>query len=154
MSMESFRSFRIEVQAHYNRLMADEALQQVIAGYYRDFSTLNIQAILPYFNEPSLLVGPQGVIPIPDHASLVAVFGPVMEGLRTKGYGRSEFEVRYINSLGSCAAIVGGVAVRYRTDGRQLDRVGITYALHKTDRGWKFATVILHDPGPPAEVKQ
>jgi hypothetical protein len=64
--------------------MANEAVNQVIADYYRDFSTLNVQAILRYFNEPSLLVGTQGVIPIPDRSALVAVFGPVMEGLRAK----------------------------------------------------------------------
>jgi hypothetical protein len=40
--------------------MANEAVNQVIADYYRDFSTLNVQAILPYFNEPSLLVGRKG----------------------------------------------------------------------------------------------
>jgi hypothetical protein len=56
--------------------MATEALNQVIAEYYRDFSTLDVQAILPYFNEPSLLVGPQGVIPIPDHAALRGGFWP------------------------------------------------------------------------------
>jgi hypothetical protein len=126
--------------------MADEAVNQVIADYYRDFSSLNVQAILPYFNEPSLLVGPQGVIPIPDRAALVAVFGPVMEGLRAKGYGRSELELGYVKSLSSSAALIGGAAVRYKTDGQQLERVGITYVLHKTESGWKFATVILHDP--------
>jgi hypothetical protein len=116
--------------------MANEALNQVIAEYYRDFSTLNVQSILPYFNEPSLLVGPQGVIPISDHAALVAVFGPVMEGLRAKGFGRSELELGYVKLLSSSAALIGGIAVR----------VGITYVLHKTASGWKFATVILHDP--------
>ena len=126
--------------------MANESENQVIADYYRDFSTLNIQAILPYFNEPSLLIGPQGVIPIPNHAALTAVFGPVMEGLRGKGYGRSEFELDYAKSLSSSAALIGGVAVRYNADGQQLERVGITYLLHKTGSGWKFATVILHDP--------
>ena len=126
--------------------MANEALNQVIADYYRDFSTLNVQAILPYFNQPSLLVGPQGVIPIPDRSALVAVFGPVMEGLRAKGYGRSELELGDIKSLSSSAALISGVAVRYKTDGQQLERVGITYLLHKTESGWKFATVILHDP--------
>jgi hypothetical protein len=78
--------------------VANESVNQVIADYYRDFSTLNVQAILPYFNEASLLVGPRGVIPIPNHAALVAVFGPVMEGLRAKGYGRSEFEPVYAKS--------------------------------------------------------
>ena len=93
-----------------------------------------------------MLIGPQGVIPIPNHAALAAVFGPVMEGLRDKGYGRSEFELGYAKSLSSSTALIGGVAVRYNAAGRQLERVGITYLLHKTESGWKFATVILHDP--------
>jgi len=129
--------------------MANEGVNQVIADYYRDFSTLNVQAILPYFNEPSLLVGPQGVIPIPDRAALVAVLGPVMEGLRARGYGRSELELDYVKSLSSSAALIGGVAVRYKTDGHQLERVGVTYVLHKTESGWKFAMVIVHDPNTP-----
>jgi uncharacterized NTF2-like protein DUF6841 len=123
--------------------MANESVNQVIADYYRDFSTLNVQAILPYFNEPSLLVGPQGVIAIPNHEALVAVFGPVMEGLRGKGYGRSEFELDYAKSLSSTAALIGGIAVRYNTAGQQLERIGITYLLHKTENGWRFAAVIL-----------
>ena len=126
--------------------MANESVNQVIADYYRDFSTLNVRAILPYFNEPSLLVGPQGVIPIPNHSALVAVFGPVMQGLRAKGYGRSEFEPGYAKSLSSSAALIGGVAVRYNADDQLLERVGITYLLHKTESGWKFATLVLHDP--------
>jgi hypothetical protein len=126
--------------------MANESVNQVIADYYRDFSTLNVQAILPYFNEPSLLVGPQGVIPIPNHSALVAVFGPVMQGLRAKGYGRSEFEPGYAKSLSSSAALIGGVTVRYNADDQLLERVGITYLLHKTESGWKFATLVLHDP--------
>jgi NTF2-like protein (DUF6841) len=126
--------------------VANESVNQVIADYYRDFSTLNVHAILPYFNEPSLLVGPHGVIPVPNHAALLAVFGPVMEGLRAKGYGRSEFELDYAKSLSSSVSLIGGVAVRYNADGQLLERVGITYLLHKTESGWKFATVILHDP--------
>lgn len=135
-----------DFHAKYNRSMANEAVNQVIADYYRDFSTLNVQAILQYFNEPSLLVGPQGVIPIADRAALATVFGPVMEGLRAKGYGWSELELGYVKSLSSSAALIGGVAVRYKTDGQQLERAGVTYVLHKTESGWKFATVILHDP--------
>jgi hypothetical protein len=126
--------------------MALEPLKQVIADYYRDFSTLNVQAILPYFHEPAMLVGPQGVISIPDRTAVAAVFGRVMEGLRAQGYGRSEFELGDVKVLSSSAAIVSGVAVRYKTDCQQLERVGITYVLHNTENGWKFVTVILHDP--------
>jgi len=126
--------------------MTLEPLKQVIADYYRDFSTLNVQAILPYFHEPAMLVGPQGVISIPDRTAVAAVFGRVMEGLRAQGYGRSEFELGDVKVLSSSAAIVPGVAVRYKTDGQQLERMGITYVLHNTKKGWKFVTVILHDP--------
>ncbi len=134
--------------------MPNEAVNRVMADYYRDFSTLNVQAILPYFTVPSLLVGPQGVISIPDRAALVAVFGPLTDGLRAKGYGRSELELAYVKSLSSSTALVGGVAVRYTSDGQQLERVGVTYVLHKTETAWKFATVILHDPNTTGGDKQ
>ena len=52
----------------------------------------------------------------------------------------------YVKSLSSSAALVGGVAVRYKTDGQQLERVGSTYVLHKTGSVWKFAALIMHDP--------
>jgi hypothetical protein len=126
--------------------MANEILKMLLAEYYRDFSTLNVQSILQYFNEPCLLVGPQGIVSVPDHAALAAVFGPVMEGLRARGYGRSELELGSVTTLSSTVALVGGTAVRYTKDGQQLDRVGVTYVLHKAESGWKFATVILHDP--------
>jgi ketosteroid isomerase-like protein len=129
--------------------MADETVKQIIADYYRDFSSLNVQTILTYFNEPSLLVGPQGVIPAPGHRSVEAVFGPVMEGLRAKGYGRSEFEPAYIKTLSSSVAIMIGTAVRYKADGGELERAGVSYVLHKTANGWKFATMMLHDPVAP-----
>ena len=126
--------------------MSTDAVRQLLTDYYRDFSTLNVQSILPYFHEPSLLIGPQGVMPVPDRAAVAAAFGPVMEGLRAKGYGRSEFELGSAQVLSASAAIVGGVAARYKKDGQLIERVGITYVLHKSDGEWKFAAVILHDP--------
>jgi hypothetical protein len=38
-----------------------------------------------------------------------------------------------------------GVAIRRKTDGQELERVGVTYLLHKTESGWKFAVFVLHD---------
>jgi hypothetical protein len=38
--------------------MTDEtALRQTLDEYYRAVSTLSVQAILPYLNQPALLVG-------------------------------------------------------------------------------------------------
>jgi len=55
----------------------------------------------------------------------------------------------YTKSLSESAALVGGVAVRYKADGQQLERVGETYLLDRTESRWKFAAVILHDPKMP-----
>ena len=36
--------------------------------------------------------------------------------------------------------------VRYATDGRELERLGETYTLHRTEGGWKIAVAMIHDP--------
>ena len=41
--------------------------------------------------------------------------------------------------------IAGGVAVRRKTDGQELERVGVVYLLQRTSAGWQFATVAIHD---------
>ncbi len=94
------------------------AVKQILEDYYRAFSTLDIGAILPYFHEPALFIGPSGVFPVPTSAVLTSVLGSTIEDLRAKGYGRSE-----------------------------LEQVGVTYLLHKTETGWKIAVLVLHDVG-------
>jgi len=66
-----------------------------------------------------------------------------MENLRSRGYGRSEYELKQINQLSATAALASGIAVRYKVDGQELERVGITYLLHNTGSNWKIAVIVL-----------
>ena len=126
--------------------MSDETVViRVLADYYAAFSTLEVHAVLPYFHEPSVLIGPQGVIAATTNAVLPTVFTPAMEGLRARGFGRSELSVRSVKSLSATATLVTGVAIRYKVDGQELERVGVTYVLHKADTRWKIAVLIVHD---------
>ena len=118
---------------------------QVLTDYYTAFSTLDVQSFLPFFHEPSLLVGPQGVIAAPTHAVLATAFASTLKGLLARGFGRSELSVRQSRMLSGTAGLVTGVAIRYKADGQELERVGITYVLHKSDAGWKIAVSVLHD---------
>ena len=128
--------------------MTDEAaVNRMLDEYYAAFSTLNIQAILPYFHQPALLIGPPGVIALPTPAAVLPIFTPVMQNLRARGYGRSELDQRKVKLLSAKSALASGIAVRYKSDGQELERVGITYMLHKTDDSWKFAVMVLHDAG-------
>src|ERR1700736_3223885 len=108
--------------------MTDEtAVMHTLDAYYRAFSTLSIQAILPYLNQPALIVGSLGAIPLPTPAAIEPIFGPVMERLRTRGYARSELDSQEVTMLGAQSAFVNGIAVRYGLDGNELERAGISY---------------------------
>jgi ketosteroid isomerase-like protein len=126
-------------------MTAEQSLRQVLSDYYAAFSTLDIQAVLPYFHQPALLIGPQGIIALPTPTALVPVFGPVMEGLRRQNYQRSEFDLQLLKLLDGKSALATGVAVRYTRVGKELSRAGLTYLLRKTGETWKFAVMVLHD---------
>jgi ketosteroid isomerase-like protein len=118
---------------------------QVLTDYYTAFSTLDAQAVEPYFHEPSLLVSPAGVVPTPTRAAVAAAFQPVMEGLRARGFARSQLINLRLKRLSASTVIAGGVAVRRNTDGEELERAGVVYLLQKTDARWQFAAVVIHD---------
>ena len=125
--------------------MSDETeVGRMLGEYYRAFSTLSVQAILPYLNQPAMLVGPAGAIALPTPSAIEPIFGPVMEGLRTRGFGRSELGAEEIRILSAKDALATGIAIRYKTDGTELERAGITYLLRKSDDGWKIAAMVLH----------
>ena len=123
----------------------EDAVNQVLSDYYKAFSTLTIQSILRYFHQPALLIGPSGVIALPTPEAVVPIFGPVMENLRQREYHRSEFSLQQLRLLSATSALAMGVAIRYKIDGQEMERVGITYLLHKGDSGWKFAVMALQD---------
>lgn len=123
----------------------EDDVKQLLTDYYKAFSTLNVRSILRYFHQPALLIGPTGVIALPTPEAVIPIFGPVMENLRQRGYGRSELSLQEIRLLSATLAFATGAAIRYKTDGQEMERVGVTYLLHKADRGWKFAVMTLHD---------
>jgi len=122
------------------------AVIRTVLDYYAAFNTFELQAILPYFHEPSLLMGPQGAFAAPTHDVLAPLLRAAIDSLRARGFGRSELSVRRGESLSARAHLVTGVAIRYTVDGRELERVGVTYVLHIADSGWRIAVLITHDP--------
>ena len=121
------------------------AVTGLLNDYFRAFGKLDVQAILPYYLEPSVLITARGVAAMPTHAAMAAAFTPLMEGLRARGYARSELTTLHMKRLSATATLVSGVAVCYKADGQELERTGVTYVLHKTDNGWKIAVTVGHD---------
>ena len=121
------------------------AVTRVLTDYYNAFSTLDVKAIVPYYHEPSLFITPPGVIAAPTHAAMTEGFTAVTESLRARGYSRSELSMLHVKQLSATATLASGVAVRYKADGQELERVGVTYLLHKADSRWRIAVVVSHD---------
>jgi hypothetical protein len=44
--------------------------------------------------------------------------------------------------LGETDALVRGVAVRYTAAGPELERVRLSYVMHRYDAGWKIAVLL------------
>jgi ketosteroid isomerase-like protein len=115
---------------------------EAIDEYYKAFSTLDVNAIVSYYCEPSLTIARLGVLSAANRAALADVMAPIVQSLRAKGYGRSEFIQPQVTMMGEADALVRGVAVRYTTAGPELERIPLSYLMHRTESGWKIAVLV------------
>ena len=121
------------------------AVTQALTDYYAAFSTLDAHAVAPYFHEPSQIVSPAGVVPALTRAAVIAGFQPTMDALRARGFAKSELTNLRLKRLSAASVIAGGVAVRRKSDGQELERNGVVYLLQKTNAGWQIAAIVIHD---------
>jgi ketosteroid isomerase-like protein len=120
-----------------------ESALEVLHEYYKAFSSLELNAIVSHFCEPCMSIGPEGVFSAATRPELANAFAPFIETLRAKGYGRSEFAEAQVTMLSESVAFVRGLAVRYMADGREMERVQISYLMHRAETGWKIAVMVL-----------
>ena len=126
---------------------------EAVHAYYATFSTLDLPAILSCYGEPCLLISPQGVVSAANHAALTGFLTPLIDGIRAKGYGRSEFVQPHVTTLGESDALVQGVAVRFTPAGSEIERVAFGYLMHRSDGGWKIVTLVAAGR-PPLQQDQ
>jgi hypothetical protein len=93
-----------------------------------------------------MFISPQGVRVMATAAEVAALFTQVMEGLKARSYARSELTDLHVHQMSENIALVSVSRVRYTTDGQELERLGETYTLRKTEDGWQIAVAMIHDP--------
>ena len=124
----------------------EEAITQTFSNYVRTFQRLDPRAALPYFHVPCMFIPPQGVRVLATAADVEALLTQVMEGLKARNYARSELMDSHVKQMNENTALVSVSRIRYATDGQELERVGETYTLRRTEAGWKIAVAMIHDP--------
>ena len=119
-------------------------LRQVLNNYASAFHNFDGQRVLPYYHEPLILIGSAGVSVIATHADAQAWLNTFWERLRLRGFIRaSKFSPLQFKQVSSSAAVASVQFVRYAGGGRELERIGTTYVLHKTDAGWKHRLPVI-----------
>ena len=116
---------------------------EAIHEYYNTFSTLDLSAIVAHYCEPSITIAPQGVFSAGTRAVLADSLAQLVDGLRARGYGRSQFVEPQVTMLGGTTALVRGVAVRYTAAGPELERIPLSYVMHRGEAGWKIAVLVV-----------
>jgi len=103
---------------------------------------------------PAVQIQPQGSVAMLESAQQI-VLGTqgFIESLKAKGVTHMAWEKLQINVLSEHAAVASNVAAQYLEDGYVYARLGATYLLYKTDKGWKLVSRVLHLPEDVLRLK-
>ena len=124
----------------------EQAATKALNDYLAAVSSLDAGRAAQYFHEPFMLVNAASTGLYQSRAEVEAWLKPGYVTLKERGFARSEWARLRVKSLGSGVAIASALAVRYKADGQELQRLGVTYLLRKTADGWKLAVFTVHDP--------
>jgi ketosteroid isomerase-like protein len=114
--------------------------------YTDAFQTLSPHAVVPYFNEPAIMITPQGVMALPTGSAVEQAYEHVMAALPAQGYARTEFSTLVEHRLSDDLAIVSGMGTWKKASGEDLQRFAMTYTLRRAARVWRIVVACIHDP--------
>jgi ketosteroid isomerase-like protein len=124
----------------------EEAITRMFNDYGETFQALEPRSAASYCDVPCMIITPQGARVMTHAAEVESLFAAMMSALKSRGYARSEITEMRVSQMSDHTALVSVNRVRYRADGRELERLGETYTLSKVDGGWKIAVAVVHDP--------
>ena len=117
---------------------------------YNDvFSRGDLSAIGQHCNVPFVVISSQGVEVLTTMSEIEGFYGGILRNLRERGYSHSIRSELHVKLLEQTTALASGVFVRHKTDGSELETLGVTYVLRKTEGEWKIAVMMRT---PPANI--
>ena len=124
----------------------EQEVDQVVVDYFRDFSNLDLKAIVSYFHLPCTFIVPQEVFVFPSASEVEGFWGPRFTDLKAQRFGHTERAAGNVRALNDDTAIASSLAVRYSEDGVELERRGATFILRKNGGEWKIVSLVHHSP--------
>ena len=124
----------------------EQEVDQVFVDYFRDFSNLDLKAIVSYFHLPCTFIVPQEVFVFPSASEVEGFWGPRFADLKAQRFGHTERAAGNVRAVNDATAIASSSAVRYSEDGVELERRGATFILRKNGGEWKIVSLVHHSP--------
>ena|SRR6516225_2477259 len=125
------------------------AVDHAFRNYNDVFSRGDLSAIGQHCNVPFVVISSQGVEVLPTMSEIEGLYGGILRDLRERGYSHSIRSELHVKLLEQTIAFASGVFVRHKTDGSELETIGATYVLRKTEGEWKIAVMMRT---PPANI--
>jgi hypothetical protein len=121
-----------------------DAIQRVLSGYYDAFGRDPAEAA-SFYGEPTNVVLPTEVLTLNKRTDVQAFLANLLVPLKPLGYSYSKISDPRIKFLSETTAFYSCIAIRYKTDGTEIQRLGATYLLHKNPSGWQIHELIVTD---------
>ena len=130
--------------------MTDNDIEEWFRKYLEVFSTLDVEAILPHYHSPMIVILPGAAIAMKDLDEVRNTFTLILSQYSASDYGRSEIDGLESRHLGEGLAEVGGRAIRYSSRGEELNSFLFRYVMRREGDTWRIVTMINGDPVPPS----
>jgi ketosteroid isomerase-like protein len=125
------------------------AVDHALRDYNDAFGRGDVSAVGQHCNVPFVVISSQEVKVLPTMSDIEARYAGILRDLRERGYSHSIRSELHVKLLDQTTALASAVFVRHKTDGSELETIGVTYVLRKTEGEWKIAVIMRH---PPANV--
>jgi ketosteroid isomerase-like protein len=122
----------------------EAAATRLMTEYLNAFVSLDADRASTYFNEPFMFVTAANTSAFATRAEVAAWLKPGLSQLKERGYARSEWAPLRVKALGDGVVIASARAIRYKTDGTELETIGATYLVRRATDGWRIAVLTAH----------
>jgi ketosteroid isomerase-like protein len=126
----------------------DGEAAKVFQRYARAFQSLDPKAVAGHFNEPALLITPQGVVALSSAADVERAYARIMADLPALGYAGTEFSTVHERRLGDDLALVTGGGTWKKASGEKFMPFGMTYTFRRSGGTWRIVVAAIHDRDP------
>jgi ketosteroid isomerase-like protein len=124
---------------------------EMLGSYVSAFESLDVAAVVPFYQLPCTFIRPDGVWVVSDDATLVTLAAHLIDHARSQGYRRTKTLDLVVRRLAAGLATMTGVFIRYNATDEEIGRFGFTYVVRREGGKWKIIVAVAHDAAPPDE---